>query len=202
MSSKSKTLSKKALKEEEEKKALAKAKKAALAKKAAKKPAKKTEKKPIKKGVKKPVKKVKKVKKAKKLVKKAIKKIVKKEVALKDANGAFTDAGWAAQAVINAKAADKKYVKLPAIKTWLKANCDKAQGERSSFWLNKHLLEGIAKLVKGKLIGQLGLGFSLRHLGEEKILGKVFPKKEKKSSPKKKAKAPAAAKAASGKKGK
>jgi hypothetical protein len=201
MSSKSKTLSKKALKEEEEKKALAKAKKAALAKKGGKKPVKKSEKKPIKKGTKKPLKKVKKAKKAKKLVKKAIKKIVKKEVALKDANGAFTDAGWAAQAVINAKAADKKYVKLPAIKTWLKANCDKAQGAGSKFWLNKHLLEGIAKLVKGKLIGQLGWGFSLRHLGEEKIQGKVFPKKERKPSPKK-AKAPASSKASAGKKGK
>jgi hypothetical protein len=113
----------------------------------------------------------------------------------------FTDAGWAAQAVINAKSVDKKYVKLPAIKTWLKANCDKAQGAGSKFWLNKHLLEGIAKLVKGKLIGQLGWSFTLRHLGEEKILGKVFPKKEKKPSSKK-SKSPAAAKAVVGKKGK
>ena len=194
MSSKVKTVSKKAQKEEEEKKALAKAKKAAAGKKAAK-PAKKGAKKPIKKSGKKPLKKVRKAKKGKKLVKKAIKKIVKKEVALTDENGAYTDAGWAAQAIVHAKAQDKKYVKLPVIKTWLKANCDKAQGAGSTVWLNKHLLSGIAKLVKGKLVGQLSWGFAIRHLGEEKILGKVFPKKAA-------AKKAPASKAAPGKKDK
>ena len=127
-------------------------------------------------GAKKPLKKVRKVKKAKKLVKKHIKKIVKKEVALKDASGQYTDAGWAAQAIVHAKVADKKFAKLPAIKVWLKANCDKAQGTGATFWLNKHLLVGIAKLVKGKLVGQIGWAFSIKKLGEEKILGKVFPK--------------------------
>ena len=200
MSSKSKAVSKKALKEEEEKKALAKAKKAAVSKKAAK-PAKKAIKKPAKKGAKKPLHKVKKgVKGKKKVVKKTIKKLVKKEVALKDAAGAYTDAGWAAQAIVNAKAADKKFVKLPAIKAWLKDNSPKAKGDGSVFWLNKHLLTGIAKLVKGKLVGQLGWGFSIKKLGEEKILGKVFPKKAPVKKPKAAAAAPA--KKAVAKKGK
>ena len=170
--------SKKELKEEEKKKALAKAKKAAAAKKAVK-----STKKPTKKVAKKAIKKVKKVKKAKKLVKK-VKKIVKKEVILKDENGEYTAAGWAAQAIVGAKVADKKFVKLPLIKKWLKENSTVVQESGGTFWLNKHLLEGIAKLVKGKLVGQVGWGFSIRKQGEEKILGKVFPKAEKGKKPK------------------
>ena len=117
-----------------------------------------------------------------------------------EADGKPTDAGYAAQAIIHAKAADKKFAKLPAIKIWLKANCPKAQGDGAKLWLNKHLLTGIAKLVKGKLVGQLGWGFSIKKLGEEKILGKVFPKKEHPHPKKGKAKAAPVAKPA--KKGK
>ena len=80
--------------------------------------------------------------------------ISKKGNILTDANGGHSDVCWVLLAIAHERTAERSFVKVPANKEWLNANCDKAQGAGGALWLKKDLPRALGKLLRRGLIGE------------------------------------------------